>query len=147
MNRKFHQSIAAALAITIATGIPTTHTLTQPSQAQEIGEASGKLLQQLNLSNDQLQQIKNIRSRNNSEIRSSRQRVRQLQQEIQELMSGTASSEQVRAKFNELQSVRQQAAKLQFEQTLAMREVLTPQQRAQLAQLIKQRRETRHNRR
>lgn len=146
MNRKFRQYIATTLALTIAVGIPATYTLTQPSQAQEIGEAPGKLLQQLNLSNDQLQQIKNIRSRNNSEIRSSRQRARQLQQEIQDLMSGTASSDLVRAKFNELQSARQQAAKLQFEQMLAMREVLTPQQRSQLAQLIKQRRETRRNR-
>lgn len=147
MNRKFCKCIAAALALTIAVGMPTTYILTQPSQAQEIGEAPGKLLQQLNLSNDQLRQIENIRSRNNSEIRSSRQRARQLQQEIQELMAGSASSEQVRAKFNELQSARQQAAKLQFEQMLAMREVLTTQQRSQLAQLMKQRRETRRNRR
>jgi periplasmic protein CpxP/Spy len=146
MNRKFHQYIAALLVLTVSMGIPATYTLPQPSQAQEIGETPGKLLQQLNLSNDQLQRIKNIRSRNNSEIRSSRQRARQLQQEIQELMAGTASSDLVRAKFNELQSARQQAAKLQFEQMLAMREVLTPQQRSQLAQLMKQRRETRRNR-
>ena len=145
-HRQFSRYIPAALALALAIAMPATYTFTQPSLAQDLGEAPGKVLQQLNLSNEQLQQIKTIRERNSSEIRSGRQRLRQLQQEIQNLMSGTAPSEQVRAKFNELQSLRQQVSKLQFEQMLAMREILTPQQRTQLAEIVKQRRGNRRDR-
>jgi periplasmic protein CpxP/Spy len=142
MNRKhfrFSRYLSATLALALAIAMPVTLTFPHPSRAQELGEAPGKVLQQLNLSTQQLQQIKTIRERNSSEIRSSRQRLRQLQQEMQGLMAGTAPSDQVRSKFNELQSLKQQVAKLQFEQMLAMREVLTPQQRTQLAEAIKQR--------
>jgi periplasmic protein CpxP/Spy len=138
-HRRFSRYISATLALALAIAMPVTLTFSQPSHAQELGEAPGKVLQQLNLSTQQLQQIKAIRERNSSEIRSSRQRLRQLQQEMQSLMAGTASSDQVRSKFNELQSLKQQVSKLQFEQMLAMREVLTPQQRTQLAESIKQR--------
>jgi Spy/CpxP family protein refolding chaperone len=146
MKLRYRQYIAATMVLALSIGLPVTYTFIQPALAQDIGEAPGKVLQQLNLSNDQIQQIKAIRSRNNLEIRSSRQRLRQLQDEMQSLMSGTSSSEQIRAKFNELQSARQQASKLQFEQMLAMREVLTPQQRSQLAQLVKQRKDNRRER-
>jgi periplasmic protein CpxP/Spy len=145
-HRKFTRYISAALALALAIAMPVTFTFTQPSVAQDFAEAPGKVLQQLNLSNEQLQQIKAIRERNSSEIRSSRQRLQQLQQETQNLMSGTAPSEQVRTKFNELQSLKQQVSKLQFEQMLAMREVLTPQQRTQLAEIVKQRRGNRRDR-
>ncbi len=144
-HRQFSHYISAALALALAIAMPATYTFTQPSLAQELGEAPGKVLQQLNLSNEQLQQIKAIRERNSSEIKSGRQRLRQLQQEMQSLMAGTASGDQVRAKFNEMQSLRQQVSKLQFEQMLAMREVLTPQQRTQLAEAIKQRKGNRRD--
>lgn len=146
-HRQFSRYISAALALALAISMPVTLTFTQPSLAQDLGEAPGKVLQQLNLSTQQLQQIKVIRERNSSEIKSGRQRIRQLQQEMQSLMAGTSPSDQVRAKFNELQSLRIQASKLQFEQMLAMREVLTPQQRTQLAELVKQRRGSRRENR
>jgi periplasmic protein CpxP/Spy len=147
-HRQFSRYFPAALALALAIAMPVAFTFTQqPSSAQELVEAPGKVLQQLNLSTQQLQQIKAIRERNSSEIRASRQRLRQLQQEIQGLMAGTAPSDRVRSKFNELQSLKQQVAKLQFEQMLAMREVLTPQQRTQLAEVMKQRRGNRRENR
>lgn len=138
-QRRFSRYISATLALALAIAMPVTLTFSQPSHAQELGEAPGKVLQQLNLSTQQLQQIKAIRERNSAEIRSSRQRLHQLQQEMQGLMAGTTPSDQIRSKFNELQSLRAQVSKLQFEQMLAMREVLTPPQRIQLAEAIKQR--------
>ncbi len=144
--RQFSRYISAALALTLAIAMPVTLSFTQPSLAQDLGDAPGKVLKELNLSNEQLQQIKTIRERNRTEIMSSRQKLRQLHQEMRDLMAGNTSSDQLRAKFNEMQSLRAQVAKLQFEQMLAMRDVLTPQQRTQLAEIMKQRKGRRENR-
>jgi Spy/CpxP family protein refolding chaperone len=65
--------------------------------------------------------------------------VRQASQELRDLMAGTASADQIRTKHQQLQQLRQQLEEVTFESTLASREVLTPDQRKQLAQLMEQR--------
>jgi Spy/CpxP family protein refolding chaperone len=52
----------------------------------------------------------------------------------------------MREKHRQIIGLRQQLEEVQFESTLAMREVLTPEQRSQLAQLMQQRRQTSKNR-
>ena len=52
----------------------------------------------------------------------------------------------MREKHRQIIGLRQQLEEVQFESTLAMREVLTPEQRSQLAQLMQQRRQTAKNR-
>jgi len=111
----------------------------EPSQAQRFENMpQGEVLKKLNLSDTQMQQLKAIRDRNKDTLKSSTQQLRQASQDIQNLLAGTASTEQIRSKFNQVQNLKQQVAKLQFEQMLAMREILTPQQRTQLAQTMAQ---------
>lgn len=98
-----------------------------PSASQQRGQPG--LLQALNLTPQQLQQIKVIRNQSKDQITQKRQAVRQAQQELEALMAGTASKDQVRDKYNELKMLKQELADAQFETTLATREVLNPQQR------------------
>ncbi len=101
-----------------------------PSPSQQRGQSG--LLQALNLTPQQLQQIKVIRNQSKDQITQKRQAVHQAQQELEALMAGTASKEQVRSKYNELKMLKQELADAQFETTLATREVLNPQQRQKL---------------
>ncbi len=86
-------------------------------------------LQELNLTPQQLQQIKTIRNQSKDQLAQKRQAVRQAQQELEALMAGTSSKEQVRDKYNELKRLKQELNDAQFETTLATREVLNAQQR------------------
>ncbi|MBO3457957.1 Spy/CpxP family protein refolding chaperone [Aetokthonos hydrillicola Thurmond2011] len=86
-------------------------------------------LQELNLTPQQLQQIKVIRNQSKDQLEQKRQAVLQAQQELETLMAGTASKDQVRDKYNQLKKLRQQYADAQFEITLATREILNAQQR------------------
>lgn len=106
----------------------------QPKRA----EAKG-WLKDLNLSPDQIQKIKQIRSQYQGRLTQERQAVQQAQQELRELMTGNASTEQVRHKFDQVQTLRQQLADTRMESMLAIRKVLNPEQRQKLADLMRQR--------
>ena len=97
-----------------------------------------KLMEQLNLSQDQKQKLQAIHSQNKDEISQRKQAVRQATRELRDLMAGNASADEIRAKHQQVQDLRQQLEKVSFESMLAMREVLTPAQRSQFAQLMEQ---------
>ncbi|MBN3926399.1 Spy/CpxP family protein refolding chaperone [Nostoc sp. NMS4] len=90
-------------------------------------------LQELNLTSQQIQQIKTIRSQSQNQIKPKRQAVQQAQQELHDLLAGKTSTEQVRTKYNQLKILRQQLADTQFENTLAIREILSLEQRQKFA--------------
>ena len=90
-------------------------------------------LQELNLTPQQVQQIKTIRKQAKDQITQKRLAVRQTQQELYDLMAGNASTEQVRDKYNQLKMLRQQLADAEFENTVAIRDVLNIQQRQKYA--------------
>jgi hypothetical protein len=98
------------------------------------------LIQELNLSQQQQQQIETIRQQRRGEIESLKQRMQQLRQEMDQLLSTNAPESSIRAKFTEIQAVKQKIAEVRFEQMLATREVLTPEQRVKFRELASQRR-------
>jgi len=100
-----------------------------PSQRRQSG-----WLQELNLTPKQLEEMKQIRSRSQGQIKPKQQALQQAQEKLSNLLAGTASQEQVRTKYNELKILRQQLADAQFENTLAIREILNPEQRQKLAE-------------
>jgi Spy/CpxP family protein refolding chaperone len=111
-----------------------------PGRAFERLEArKGKLIQELNLSQQQQQQIETIRQQRRGEIESLKQRMQQLRQEMDQLLSTNAPESSIRAKFTEIQAVKQKMAEVRFEQMLATREVLTPEQRVKFRELASQR--------
>ncbi|MBW4635005.1 MAG: Spy/CpxP family protein refolding chaperone [Iphinoe sp. HA4291-MV1] len=91
-------------------------------------------LKDLNLTPQQMQQIKAIRNQSKNQIAQKKQAIRQAQQELQALMGSTTSQDQVRNKYNQLKTLKQQLADAQFDNTLAIREVLNAQQRQKFAE-------------
>ncbi len=105
------------------------------------GRGGDRWLQQLNLSQDQMQQIQAIRDRYKGQMEQRGQALRQAQQELGNLMAGTASSNDIRDKHRQVEQLRQQLAQMRFESMLEIRDVLSPDQRRQLSQMMQQRRE------
>jgi Spy/CpxP family protein refolding chaperone len=99
-----------------------------------------KLIEQLNLSNTQQQQIAAIRQKYQGQMSQAKQNMRAAQQQLRDLMAGNGSEAQIRSKHDEVVKLRQELEQLRFQSMLEMREVLTPEQRNQLAQLMQQRR-------
>jgi len=121
-------------------------TIAQNQRPNRPGGKENGMFDKLNLSAEQKQKMQGVRDRYKDQISQRMQAVRQGRQELQTMMSGTANTSQIREKHRQIMGFRQQLEEVQFESTLSMREVLTPEQRSQLAQLIQQRRETAKNR-
>jgi Spy/CpxP family protein refolding chaperone len=103
-------------------------------------EAQGplKLMARLNLSSAQQQELQTIYSQYKDQISQRKQAVRQANRQLRDLMVSTASNDEIRAKYQEVQALRQQLEAARFESLLAMRDVLTPAQRSRFAQLMEQ---------
>lgn len=115
--------------------------LSRPNRAK-----SGGWLKDLNLTSQQLQQIKEIRRQSKQQIAQKSQEIRQGQQELHDLIAGTtATKEQVRNKYNQIKLVKQQLADIQFENTLAIREILNPEQRQKFADRMYKKNPPQHN--
>ncbi|GBO52569.1 hypothetical protein APA_238 [Pseudanabaena sp. lw0831] len=115
--------------------------LAQRQDRPENGDMpSGRMLKQLNLSTEQLQKLKAIRDRDLARIRELAQQSSQANTELRDLLAGSESSDVVRAKHNQALNLQQELRKQHFERMLAMREILTPQQRSQLKEIIQKER-------
>jgi protein CpxP len=104
------------------------------------------LMQQLNLTPQQQQQLDAIRQGSSQQMSQRQQALRQAKQELAVLMQGTASDDTIRTKHSQVAQLQQEVENLRFENMLKMRTVLTPAQRQQFAQLMQQRRENHRNR-
>lgn len=133
-----------------ATAVPSpvqTETIAQNEKPNRPAGREGGLFDKLNLSADQKQKMQTVRDRYKEQVSQRMQAVRQARQELETMMSSpTANVSQMREKHRQIMGLRQQLEEVQFETTLSMREVLTPEQRTQLSQLMQQRRQTVKNR-
>lgn len=111
-----------------------------PGARPQRGNKDG-LLQQLNLTQQQMQQMQAIRQKYRTQIAPRQQALRQARQELATLMNSTASASEIRSKNQQVEELQQQLQKLRFESMLEMREVMTPEQRAKFVQLMQQRRQ------
>jgi Spy/CpxP family protein refolding chaperone len=153
--------LAAALALTLSGAVALAEPFSQgnssprpnsPAFAQAPGgwrnrQLGGeKFKEQLNLNDSQIQQLAAIRQKYRGQMEQLRTQMRSEKQELQNLMAGTADAAAIRAQHAQLLPLRQQLDNLSFESMLEMREVLTPQQRSQFAQMMQQRRQQFRNR-
>lgn len=133
-----------------AVAVPTPaqpQTLAQNQQPNRSGGNQGRLFEQLNLTAEQKQRMQAVRDRYKDQISQRMQAVRQARQELETMMSSaTANATQMREKHRQIMGLRQQLEEVQFESMMAMREVLTAEQRSRLAQLMQQRRQAVKNR-
>ncbi len=88
------------------------------------------IMQELDLSREQFEQLAAIRNRYREQIIQTDEELYQAEQELEELMgSPTATESEVREKFRQVELLRQRLAELTFESSLEMRSVLRPDQR------------------
>lgn len=99
------------------------------------------LMQQLNLTQDQKKELQAIQQQYRGPLHEQRQKLLQAQQELSDLMGGTASQSQIREKYRQVEALRQQVGELNLNSMLAMREVMTLEQRSRFAQLMQKRKE------
>ena len=121
-------------------------TLAQNQQPNRPAGKEGRLFEQLNLSADQKQKMQAVRDRYKDQISQRMQAMRQAREEMETMMSGTDNASQIREKHRQIMGLRQQLEEVKLESMLAMREVLTSEQRSKLAQLMQQRRQAVKNR-
>ena len=100
---------------------------------------SFSLLQQLDLTEEQQQQIKQIHLRYRQEILQKKGNIAKLQQQLSDMMVGTEPEELLRATNRQLNALRQEMGTLRFESMLATREILTPRQREKFRELVNSR--------
>jgi periplasmic protein CpxP/Spy len=145
-------AVLSTLFIFATSGLPARADLTttqnnRPATGQLQVPASGvlNLVQQLNLSRDQIHRLQQLRKNAQGQNKERRQALQVAKQELTQLIQGTGSSDQIRQKRQQVQSLQREIADTNFEQTLAIREILTPEQRIKLQQIAAQRRQNRLN--
>ena len=127
-------------AITLPISTSACMTLAQADTQSPRSARKENWLQELNLSKEQIQKIQAIRRQYQDRLTQQRQSVKQAQQALKDLMaSGDASSEQIRQKFNQVQTMQQTLADTRMESMLAIRTVLTVEQRQKMTELMRQR--------
>ena len=125
---------------------PTENLLVQNSSRRR-GRRGGRIIEELNLTSEQQEQLRGIRSQQREQLQALREQVRDSRQKMNEMIGGTATEEEIRAQHNKIRQLHQQIEEIRFESLLEMREVLTPQQRSQFTQLMEQRRQNFRQRR
>ena len=138
--------LAAALALAVALPLMPLSTQAQPEVNPDNPSARGvesglDLLIELGLSDEQLLEIMSLRRQSRAAHQDRREELRQAQQQLQDLLAGTAPEEEVRSQFERVQSMRQELASEQFEHLMAIREVLEPEQRSMLTHRLGGRRD------
>ena len=108
------------------------------------GFQEGRWLEELDLSAEQSEQIQSIREDAKQTMEPLREQMQQEREALRSQMAGdTATDQQLRTQHGRIQDLHQQLGVQRFETMLAMRQVLTPEQRAQMAELMEQHRQQR----
>ncbi|MCY7276763.1 MAG: Spy/CpxP family protein refolding chaperone [Phormidesmis sp. CAN_BIN44] len=98
-------------------------------------------LRDLNLTSDQMQKIQAIRRQSKEQIHRQHQAIQQAQQELQSLMMSDAPVAQIREKYRQVKTLREQLADTQFDSLLETRQVLNADQRRKFADRMQRRRD------
>ncbi len=96
-------------------------------------------LQSLQLTPQQMQQLQMIQSKYKDQLIQQRQQLRQAQHGLENAMLKGAPETEIRTQYRQVQTQKQQLEELRFEVTLAVHNLLTPQQRQMLVTLSRQR--------
>ena len=101
------------------------------------------LVKELNLSRDQIQQLRQLQKNSQGQNKERRQALQIAKQELTQLIQGNGSSDQIRQKRQQVQTLQREIADTNFEHTLVIREILTSEQRVKLQHIMEQRRQNR----
>lgn len=98
-----------------------------PTFAKRDGKHLEKLTKELGLTSEQQEKIKALH--NHEQIKSQREVMRKAHEELEQAMKSPATDEEVRIKYTNLERAQSEFSKLRFEKVLAIRAILTPEQR------------------
>ncbi|MEM6612723.1 MAG: Spy/CpxP family protein refolding chaperone [Cyanobacteria bacterium P01_C01_bin.72] len=107
------------------------------------GKKMNRLLQQLELTPEQSQQIESIQEESKSTAQELKDQLQTQDRGMRSLLSSDATDEQIRQEYQQAKAIRQQLSDNRFETMLQIREILTPEQRARAAELIESHRQRR----
>jgi periplasmic protein CpxP/Spy len=141
---RFRILTVLAVVLSIATAISPVRAdvfTAQNNRTNISANGAGNLIKELNLSQDQIRRLQQIRANSRDKNKERRQALRAARQELTQLLESNASSDQIRQKRQQVQSLQREVADRNFENTLAIREMLTPEQRLKWQRLIQQRRQ------
>ncbi|GAB4547103.1 MAG: hypothetical protein Tsb0014_41700 [Pleurocapsa sp.] len=102
------------------------------------GRGIERLLDQLDLTSEQSEEIAAIQEDFRSQNESLYEEMQANRQEMRSLFTNDASVEQLRQQHQTMQTLHQQLGNNRFETMLQVREILTPEQRDQMAELMEQ---------
>ena len=152
MKRRTISTLAALLlAIPLGASAITSEAQTNPSFSENNtsiisqrgrkgrGQRWERMMEELDLTSAQRSEIKDIREKYSSEDTSFKEEIKASRQKMQSLLASDASKSELRQQHQQMQNLRQKMGDRKFEAMLEMREVLTSEQRAKMAQLIKER--------
>lgn len=117
--------------------------IAQHSKHGKRGERMQRVLQQLDLTPEQLQQIEVIQEQSKNQSQALHQQMQTQREELRSLLASNATPEQLQQQHQKVRDLHQQLGDNRFETMLQVREVLTPEQRTQMAELMAQRPERR----
>jgi Spy/CpxP family protein refolding chaperone len=100
-----------------------------------------KLIEQLDLTDEQRQKIAMVRQKYKQPIAQLRQNLSSTQRELAQMMAGVDSVPTIRRKHGEVIQLQQKMGNLSLASMLEIRQVLTPEQRQQLVQIMQSRRD------
>ena len=120
--------------------------IAQHSRQEKRGRGEGmQILQQLDLTPEQLQQIEDIQEQSKNQAQALHQQMQTQREEMRSLLAADATPEQLQQQHQQTQDLHQRLSDNRFETMLQVREVLTSEQRTQMAELMAQRSERRGN--
>ena len=102
----------------------------------ERGFGQRRLLEQLNLTAEQKEEIEQIRQKYQQQITQTRSTLRAERDKLREMMTGNESTENLRSQHDNILNLDRQLRNLHFETMLEMREVLTLEQRQEFASIM-----------
>lgn len=91
-----------------------------------------KMMEELKLTPEQKEQAKKLHSDGKDGMKAKKEAMKVAHDELEKAIKGSASQDEVRAKFDALVKTQDEFAKARFEQVLGLRGILTPEQRAKL---------------
>ncbi|WP_071590741.1 Spy/CpxP family protein refolding chaperone [Synechococcus sp. PCC 7336] len=131
----------AAIAVLLsATALPFAVSPASVRAQPQFDGARMPLLEELDLAPEQRQQIRAIWQDARADFLDRRAELQAERETLQGLLAGTAPVEDIRPQFDRVQTLRQEMATLYFENLLAIRELLTPEQRTLLSDRLSQHR-------
>ena len=101
----------------------------------ERGKKLERLLSQLDLTPEQAEQIRTIQEQSRSNSSELREQLQTQRQEMRSLYASDATAEEIRSERQKTEALTRQLSSDRFETMLQIREILTSEQRAKMAEL------------